>query len=173
MPLWVVTELLEFGALEIFYQSWERTVRETLLHALYGDNNKDRYKIANDSNRFLSWLSSCVCLRNICAHSGRFYHRPFTKLPKFPEEFKLESERKKQVDTNGKECKGDKDLLWGAVLALQFLYPNQDEWNELIVPQIKALLEKFAPEIGNSRLRSAIGFPDDWEYWLRFWRTIP
>ena len=175
MPLWVMTDLLEIGGLVTFYKNWTTFANKALLHALYG--NGKRYHIAatantekrkefthftRESTRFVSWLASCLYLRNICAHSGRFYYRPFTQLPNFPYEFD---------ENHG--CGGNKDFLWGAILALQFLYPNQKEWNELIVPQMTMLLYTFGKEIGDSRLRAAIGFPDDWEYWLRFWRTIP
>lgn len=185
MPLWVVTELLDFGGLVTFYKNWTTFASKSLLHALYG--NGSRYHIAATSNaekhkeskqfvkkptRFVSWLASCTYLRNVCAHSGRFYYRPFTQLPNLPDEFEPKNVAQKRMEEMRKVCGGNKVFLWGAVLALQFLYPNQDEWNELIVPQIAILLHTFGREIGGSRLRAAIGFPDDWEYWLRFWRTM-
>ena len=168
MPLWVVTELLEFGGLVTLYKSlnWKEEkekedVGEKLLHALYGDDNSERYKAAKGyypSVRFISWLESCNYLRNACAHGGRLYNRKFSQLPSIPNKF--------QAAVNEE----NKQFLWGAVLALQFLYPNRDEWSG-IVRQIKSLLDEFALTVkgGEKLLLSGLGFPNDWANWLCFW----
>lgn len=174
MPLWVVIEQLDFGGLVTFYKNWTPFSSKALLRTLYGDGTRRYHIVAarengNQSTRFISWLLSCNYLRNLCAHGGRLYRRPLTQLPNFPDEFSENPNEK----NDGKICGGNKDFLWGALLALQFLYPNQDEWDKR-VGEIKRLLEMAKSElkVETPRLLFGMGFPEDWEHWLQRWREI-
>jgi abortive infection bacteriophage resistance protein len=53
--------------------------------------------------------------------------------------------------------------LFGAVLAVKALYHNIDKWNDETYARLKELIASYSPVV-NLRY---IGFPVDWESWLK------
>ncbi len=134
-PVWVATELFSFGMLSRFYSDMLTTDQKTLARDLYGTTYKN----------LQSWLRCCTDLRNICAHYGRLYYRVFTALP---------------AGINIPD--GQKRRLWGAVLALNAVYPDANKWNTEILPELAALFEEYANDIDLYHL----AFPKNWEMLL-------
>lgn len=119
-----------------------------MLSRFYSDlKTADKKAFAGvDHKHMVSWLKCCTDLRNICAHYGRLYCRVF---PALPSGFQLS------------EFAGSR--LWGAVLSVRALYPSTSEWNNEFMPALEALIEAYSEDIDLYHL----GFPNDWESWLR------
>lgn len=131
-PVWVIMELFTFGMLSRFYSDLTTADQKQLARELYNTIPKN----------VSSWLRCCTDLRNICAHYGRLYYR---KFPAAPAGFSVAEPQINQ--------------LWGAVLALQALYPHTAKWNNEILPAMSALFDKYAADISLKHL----GFPTNWE----------
>lgn len=135
-PIWVVVELFTFGMLSRFYSDMKMSDRKHLSKELYNTVPKN----------VISWLRCCTDLRNICAHYGRLYDRVFPATPA-------------NVDANETQA----TQLWGAVLALKNLYPDEYKWNSETLSQLSALFEEYQEYISLNH----IGFPIEWEKKLK------
>ena len=140
-PIWVISELFTFGMLSYFYGDMKRRDKITLASHLYDTNYKN----------LDSWLRCCTDLRNICAHYGRLYYRPFSAIP---------------AGLDASETA--KRRLWGAVFAVCALYPNAAKWNSEILPAVQALFEEYKDDINLYHL----AFPEDWAQKLRKTRIV-
>ena len=136
-PVWVVTELFTFGMLSYFYSDLLTLDQKNLARDLYGTTRKN----------LVSWLRCCTDLRNICAHYGRLYFRVFTAIPAFSPQLSPDIARR----------------LFGAVLALKALYPDDAKWNDEIYLELAKLIKAYSHVIKLSH----IGFPSDWEILLK------
>ena len=181
MPFWAVSQLFTFGNWTHFYADMKQDDKAELLKWLYDidDNNirnaneakrvgiKPEEKIerwrtatrrtAKDKMLFTSWLDCCGHLRNVCAHNGRLYARGFVYTPIMPREFGAFKDEKK---------------LWAAVLSVRFLYPDEADWNAVVLPQLSSLFDSYRAQWGDTeygKLLSAFGFPSDWADWLQTW----
>lgn len=130
-PVWVIVELFTFGMLSRFYGDLKTADQKQFARELYGT-------IPKNVN---SWLRCCTDLRNICAHYGRLYYRVFSATP---------------AGVDAKEPAINR--LWGAMLALKALYPDNVKWNTSVLSQVIALFEEYQDDI----VLSHIGFPSDW-----------
>ena len=130
-PIWVITELFTFGMLSYFYSDMKTTDKKQLSKNLYQTVPKN----------MASWLRCCTDIRNICAHYGRLYYRIF---PAIPAGLNLDESEQRR--------------LWGTILAIRALYPNQEKWNITVVGAIEALIEEHSEDIELEH----IAFPCDW-----------
>lgn len=135
-PIWVIVELFTFGMLSRFYSDMATPDQKHLAKEIYHTIPKN----------IISWLRCCTDLRNICAHYGRLYYRIFPATP-----------------ANVSAGPTQIHQLWGAILALQALYPNATKWNNEILPQLSTLFEEYQTDISYRH----IGFPQDWEIKLK------
>ncbi len=161
MPLWTVAELMPFGDLVRFYEDWLERDRMDFIESLYGGNRKKRESaraVSNGISRFSTWLKCCRKLRNVCAHCGQLYDRNFPWNPRLPQEF-----RRNRGPVTKK--------LWVAVLAVQFLYPDEREWDTCVVPRMRDILS-LPTETDTALLLDGLGFPKNWQDWLNIWRTL-
>ena len=182
MPFWTASELMTFGQWPYFYADLTPLDRLEFLKRFYrisdsevkkeagtapGDKirqwrsakskGKKNNKKRTNSVKFLSWIRCCAQLRNVCAHGGRLYARNFTRLPDMPENF----ETFKNVSR-----------LWSAVLSVQFLYPDADDWKNNVLPQMRRLFAEYRSRWGETefrRLLAGFGFPENWEAELQKW----
>ena len=88
------------------------------------------------------WLRCCTDLRNICAHHGRLYYRIFTSMPAGFNISENEARR-----------------LWGAILAVRALYPDEEEWNSKFIPRLSQLFDDYCDAIDLYHM----AFPVDWK----------
>lgn len=70
IPLWVCVEVMTFGEIARLYQNLKKEEKKIFTHKY----NLSRKQIDR-------WIESCVNARNTAAHCGRFYNRPFTRIP--------------------------------------------------------------------------------------------
>ena len=136
-PIWVITELFTFGILSYFYSDLLIQDQKNLARDLYNTTYKN----------LISWLRCCTDLRNICAHYGRLYFRIFTAIPAFLPRLPPNSDRR----------------LFGAILALEELYPDSNKWNSEIYQHLVNLIKINSHVIHLDH----IGFPLDWEARLK------
>ena len=85
LPIWFLTEILNFGSLNILFS--------LLLPA-------DQKKIArqfnlNNGSTLASWLRVLCIVRNICAHYGRLWNRNLRTVPEFPQDKRWDALRSK------------------------------------------------------------------------------
>ena len=105
---------------------------------------KDRNCIIEDDSDCAKMLERinlrcCSDLRNICAHYGRLYGWHFTSAPAgLPE---LSDKAKFQ--------------LYGAIMAVRSLFPDEKKWNNEYVIQIATLMQEYEDVIE----LNLIGFP--------------
>lgn len=145
MPIWVVTEILEFGSLVNLYSlapfEWRKTIA-------------DLYQARTDELE--SWLRTMNYLRNICAHHGRLWNRQLVIRP---------SVKYRKHDPKLGEClKRDNKIFTGLSLAAYLL-----EHKELTEPiaVITNVLESFPPDIPQCSLADT-GTPAGWQH-LALW----
>ena len=135
-PIWVIIELFSLGMLSRFYE-------DLIL--------KDRKQIAIEYRTkdiyLKSWLRSLTVIRNICAHYGRLYYSMFTNIPKLPSIL--------GVPPTG--------MLFDQLLALKFLMPCNDIWENVHMPILTSLLNTYSSFIDLEH----IGFPYDWSEKLK------
>jgi abortive infection bacteriophage resistance protein len=144
MPIWVVTEVWDFGLLSKFFA---------------GMRYKDQLQIARryglpDAKYLISWLRAINFARNVSAHHSRLWNRNFADRPTFPPAqphhnfHHLVSDNHAQTRIYGSLC-----ILKTMLSAVA---PNND-WTE----RLKILCKSF-PGSTLISLKSA-GFPEDWE----------
>lgn len=73
LPVWIVTEVMSFGALSHMYNGMLRQDQRTVAQ---------RYGI--QASFLKSWLHHCVYVRNLCAHHSRLWDRVWAIRPQLP-----------------------------------------------------------------------------------------
>ena len=144
MPIWVVTELWDFGLLSKFFAGMRYKDREFI---------SQRYGL--QAPKYLqSWLRAINFARNVSAHHSRLWNRNFTERPTFAQEpphhklAHLFGNQHAQTRVYGTLC---------ALRTMQSIIAPGNEWSE----RLKSLCATFPA----SPLLSldAAGFPADWE----------
>lgn len=74
MPIWIASELWDFGILSRFYAGLRYRDRQ-VVSIEYG---------VQDPGAFESWLRSINFVRNVCAHHSRLWNRALVRQPAFP-----------------------------------------------------------------------------------------
>jgi abortive infection bacteriophage resistance protein len=86
-------------------------------------------------------------LRNICAHYGRLYFRAFSAIPAMSPPLAESAKRG----------------LFGAIMALKALYPDQEKWEQEIYTHICGLFDAYQGAVKLEHL----GFPLNWREILK------
>lgn len=132
-PIWVIIDFFSIGMLSYFYTGMKNIDKAAIAHNLYGVNYQT----------LTSWLRCITDLRNRCAHYSRLYYWKFPAEPRMPKNEYLPM----------------KQRLFSQVYMLKLMYPDQDEWNQTILPRIRELMDKHE----EYTILKHIGFPGDWE----------
>ena len=136
LPFYALIELFSFGTLSKFFKNMKNEDKKAI-GKMYGVN----YIYLE------SWFEHLAFVRNICAHYGRLYNMNMTITPNLFRQY---------------TDKWISNLrLYGTLVCLKHLLPNDKHWNEFIV-EISILLEDF-PCVD----ASLIGFPNkNWAIYL-------
>ena len=126
-PIWAAVELFSFGMLSKLYMTMKIADRKAIAK-FYG----------TDAHYMGSWIASLVDMRNICAHYGRVYNRPFTKSPRLYSEYR-------QYMSN---------RLFPVILTLKRI--NNHKWDGFASELIE-LIGAF-PDVNLAH----VGFPENW-----------
>lgn len=87
LPVWVTTELMDFGGLATLYAGLLQTDRDSIAAHLSLDDRSG----AGHGGALKDWLSNLTYVRNVCAHHARFWNANITSrlstrhLRAFPE----------------------------------------------------------------------------------------
>lgn len=73
LPIWMLTEVLSFGALSKMFAGMHRV-----------DQREIAFRYGLQPQFFESWLHHFVYVRNICAHHGRVWDRLWSVKPRLP-----------------------------------------------------------------------------------------
>lgn len=134
MPMWVAVELLTMGN----------------LHALY-DNLSSKYQksLAKSYNtgpcQLASWIENLTYTRNHLAHYMRVYNFNFGRTPA-----ECVKHKRKFPPSN---------MIFDQIYTIFCMYSDKDEWNNYVMPEIRALIDEYSGEIE----LSGLGFPEEWE----------
>ena len=96
-----------------------------------------------------NWVENITYTRNHLAHYMRVYNYNFGRIPS--------------------SCKNHptsavyRGRIFDQIMVMKFMYSDEKEWNEYIVPQLKQLLNDYDEVID----LYCLGFPGDWELHLK------
>jgi abortive infection bacteriophage resistance protein len=141
-PMWVLVEILSFGALSRLFSNLEKELRDDICKDNYGLIGEDYIK---------NWLQAFTILRNICAHRGRIYNR------EIPFGIKLPEKDKKLLKKYGLSMNRVPKQFLGYMFIIRKMVNNDHIWNTF-VNRILTLIEKY-PFVKISHY----GFPDNWK----------
>lgn len=145
MPIWVATEILEFGSLVNLYSlapfEWRKTIA-------------DRYHARTDE--FESWLRTMNYLRNICAHHARLWNRKLVIRP---------SVKYRKQDSKLGECLHRNDRVFLSLSLAAYLLEQKNFIRQIEL--IASVLCRFPKSIPQCSITD-IGAPENWEN-LTFW----
>lgn len=145
VPIWVATDVLDWGSLSYLYSFAPLSVREQVAQ---------RFRISPPQLK--SWLRALNIVRNVCAHHGRFYNRYYSLTPKLPQ-----GERDKSFDA----IASAKGTTFAMLTLMQHLSSCTVGASMRVLP---AVVRTFPSDSGLSP--AAMGVPDRWDsypLWLR------
>ncbi|MED6045674.1 MULTISPECIES: Abi family protein [Rothia] len=145
LPVWVATELMDWGSLTYLYGFSPRNVQEAVAGAC-----------ELRAPQLASWLKALNLVRNICAHHGRLFNRVHTITPKLPQ-----AGRHPDLDMDSQEW----NRTFAQLTLVQFLLDRLGLGRGRILP---AVVKTF-PTVAIVPL-SHMGVPDGWEE-IRLWAT--
>ena len=138
LPIWVAVEIMTMGTIRALYNN------------LKGPYQKKIAKKYNTSSVILqNWVENITYTRNHLAHYMRVYNYNFGRIPS--------------------SCKNHptsavyRGRIFDQIMVMKFMYSDEKEWNEYIVPQLKQLLNDYDEVID----LYCLGFPGDWELHLK------
>lgn len=143
LPIWMLTEVMSFGALSFLYQGLQNDQKTGIedkkaISGYFGLH----YKKLGD------WLHTLTYIRNICAHHCRLWNRELAIRPD-------KSKNSKWLPPTTPRT----DRIFYILLILRYLLRhsgNEDAW----ALDITALLE---PMIRNDSYRKSMGIPENWK----------
>lgn len=150
-PIWIVTEVWDFGMLSRFYAGLAFKDRKAIA---------EEYGLA-DPKMLEAWLKAINFLRNVCAHHTRLWNRALVRQGQFPGRGDIPM-LDHLVNEPTRQTR-----LYGTAAALRYLLLKINPTTSWPL-RLKAVLETFpaAPYINLGQT----GFPADW-YALPLWRN--
>jgi len=142
LPIWMVTELISFGALFTMFRGVKAATRKNLAR---------KYKLPEKV--LLSWLGSLNSIRNLCAHHSRLWNRELGYKPMVPLK-NMDWHYPVKIEANRVFV-----ILSIIRYMLNFIAP-QSSWGT----RLEKLFTQY-PEIP----KDAMGFPEGWES-IPFWK---
>lgn len=161
LPVWVVVEVLDLGALQNLYLVSPPSIRRDIAKAL-----------GCTDPQLETWINSLRVMRNICAHQSRFYNKlhPEPRLPRVLRGGRVESPEIREVvdlfgvpqgEENHKMCK-----TFGMLTLLKYLMDQGGIGDtESLTRILKERPDISVPGVDVSR---AMGIPQGWEE-TRLW----
>jgi len=143
LPIWMATELLDFGALSYFYDGLRISDKKEIA---------EHYSIPS-GDMLASWLRCLGDVRNICAHHSRLWNRPLVNRPSWT----------KIGEIDGFDHTANNTRLYAVLLIIKFLLKTinpSTTWGERLSKHI----DKF-PTNQYISLKNA-GFPENWKDYI-------
>lgn len=156
LPVWVATELLDFGLLVRLIQFLPKPVL----------NQVSRHFGVNRAYDFVSWCRSLNVVRNHCAHHARLWNRVFPYPPARVHANRVVETLKHLQDVG--EADTARVYYMAALLAgLIRTTDPQTNWHRTF----RTVVQKF-PQVPNYTPESTMGFPNGWAD-LDLWKSPP
>ena len=138
LPIWVAVEIMTMGTMRALYEN------------LQGTYQKKIAKKYNTSSVILkNWIENITYTRNHLAHYMRIYNYTFGRIPSSCKNHPT------SVVYRGK--------IFDQIMVMKFLYSDEKEWNEYIIPELRSLLNSYNQVV----TLEGLGFPCDWEAHLK------
>lgn len=154
LPIWVATEILDFGSVSKLFEFLPKNVKNSIALA-FG---------TLQGNVLASWIRNFNYTRNIAAHHSRLWNRLIVTRIQAPNRSVVDPEIFHLADSRDPIAfKKIYPTLALIAYTLSYLEPRGNWRNRLVM-----LLERF-PKIDGLSLQT-MGFPDNWEK-LGLWRT--
>ena len=134
LPMWVAVELLTMGNLHALFDNLISRYQKTLAKSYQ-----------TGPRQLASWIESLTYTRNHLAHYMRIYNFNFGRTPA--------------------ECKNHprtfstSNMIFDQIYVISCMYSDKSEWNNYVVPEIKALIDEYSGDIE----LSGLGAPENWE----------
>ncbi|GAA4267757.1 Abi family protein [Frondihabitans peucedani] len=144
LPVWVATDLLDWGSLTYLFGFALRSVQDTVADAC-----------GLTAPQLTSWFKALNLVRNTCAHHGRLFNRVHTISPKLPR-----SGQHPDLDA----VSTDWSRTFGQLTLVQFLADRLQLERSRLLP---AVLKTF-PSIEIVPL-AHVGAPNNWQSASRLW----
>lgn len=156
LPVWVVTEILDFGGLSYLYDGMLQRDRDEVASALglYDASG------AGNSGVLKSWLKNINYVRNICAHHSRLWNVNIVEQIS-PRTLRPISELTHIADSGGNTTFRPYATLAVLALLTARIHPG-DDWTA----RLRALVDTLPA----SRSELEMGFPSGWRD-LTLWKT--
>lgn len=134
LPMWVAVELLTMGNLHALFDNLVPKYQKALAKS-YGTGPR----------QLASWIKNLTYTRNHLAHYMRIYYFNFGRTP---------SECRKHRRTFPSS-----NMIFDQIYVISCMYSDKSEWNNYVVPEIKALIDEYSEDIE----LSGLGAPANWE----------
>ncbi len=133
LPIWVAVEIMTMGNIFKLYSNLKTKYQKAIAK-----------KYNTGPVQLLSWIENLTYTRNHLAHYMRIYNYNFGRIP-------ASCSNHIAVTQSGK--------IFDQILAICFMFSNNLEWKNYVVPEISELITDYKPFI---ELKD-IGFPSNWE----------
>lgn len=146
LPVWVVTEILDFGGLSMLYAGMLQRDRDEVAAAL------DLFDAsgAGNSGALKDWLKNITYIRNVCAHHGRLWNVNVTE--------RLSPSKLRPFAELSHISRSDATSRLYPTLAILSLLTTRihpgDDWSS----RVTALIA----ELPSGRTEAEMGFPHSW-----------
>ena len=146
LPIWMATELWDFGMLSRYIHNMKDVYKEPIAHTYGLQNNK----------LLVSWLHSINDVRNICAHHGRLWNRVMATKPRYPRD--KEAPILIPIITNAVPS----NRIFATICIIQYfmrlISPNSN-WHRRLIDLISKFPE--SPYVNSTMM----GVKDEWQDW--------
>lgn len=138
LPIWVAVEIMTMGTMRALYENLQGTYQKKIAK-----------KYNTNSVILKNWIANITYTRNHLAHYMRVYNYNFGRIPS--------------------SCKNHptsvvyRGRVFDQIMVMKFLYSDEKEWNEYIIPELKTLLTSYNQVV----TLEGLGFPCDWEAHLK------
>lgn len=158
LPIWVATEIMDFGSLVRLYSLLDPKDRELIGHTL------GLKKVC--STTLHAWLRSLNILRNHCAHNNRVWNRTFPYPPPKPSLVVIES-KLHHINNIDEEAR---QKLYHLAAFIAYLIVKVDPATNWPL-RFRTEIKKFKPVNGMTP-ENTMGFPEGWSE-FELWKYDP
>lgn len=143
LPVWMLTEVMSFGALSFFYKG---------LRNSHNEGVEDKKVVADYFNihhkRLGDWLHTLTYIRNICAHHGRLWNR----------ELAIKTDKAKQPEWLPPVTPNNNRIFYILLMLRHLLKPlkKDDAWTKEVTALLKPIMQ-------NPFYRKSMGIPINWQ----------
>lgn len=145
MPIWVVTEILDFGALQNLYSLAPIELRKMVAN---------QYRCRADELE--SWMNTIRILRNTCGHHARLWNRSISRP----------TTRFRKNDPIFEGCLRESHKTFSTFSILAYLLRQQEHHKQ--IRTIASVLKRFPEQVPQCSITDT-GAPANWQS-LPMWR---